>query len=77
MRIYILAKELGVSWKDIAKRLAKKGVSVKNHLSSLAEEEKQLAISLFNKPAKTAKRPLKKRTSSRVKTKTKKNRIIA
>ncbi|MTV81282.1 translation initiation factor IF-2 [Secundilactobacillus folii] len=55
-RIYELAKELNVSSKTIIDKAQEKGFDVKNHMSTLGDnEERQLRESFSNKGSKTAK----------------------
>jgi len=48
MRLYELARELGVSSKDLMSRLAEKGVAINNHLAALSKQDEDLARSLFS-----------------------------
>ena len=48
LRVYELAKQLGISSKRLISILKDLDIDVKNHMSSLDEETSQLVIDLFN-----------------------------
>ncbi len=50
-RVYVLAKQLGVSTKDLVDRLTERGVSIKNNFSGLTDDEEAVARSFFPAPA--------------------------
>ncbi len=50
-RVYVLAKEFGISSTELKERLKEKGVTVKNHLSSLEGKEEEIARSLLSSEA--------------------------
>jgi translation initiation factor IF-2 len=47
VRIYELARKLGISSKDLARELTKQGIDVKSHMSSIDEETAELVLSLL------------------------------
>lgn len=49
IRIHELAKKLGKDNKEILNYLAEKGISVKNHMSSLEEEQVAMVEDKFKK----------------------------
>ncbi len=57
IRVYELAKQLGLSSKDLIQKLAENNIVVKNHMSSLEDADAQKIISLCSnkKPAKEQK----------------------
>ncbi len=49
-----MAKQLGVSTKDLVDRLTERGISIKNNFSGLTDDEEAVALSLFPSPAPSA-----------------------
>jgi translation initiation factor IF-2 len=47
VRIYELARKLGISSKDLVRELTKQGIDVKSHMSSIDEETAELVLSLL------------------------------
>ena len=47
IRIYALAKELGLTGSDLIAELQKQGISVKSNLSSIDEETAELVREIF------------------------------
>ena len=57
-RVYEIAKELNVDSKLIVEKLKEMNVDVKNHMSSISEEDKNRVKQAFQKPA-AARKPEK------------------
>jgi translation initiation factor IF-2 len=47
VRVYELARKLGISSKDLVRELTKQGIDVKSHMSSIDEETAELVLSLL------------------------------
>ena len=59
VKIYELAKELGVESKDVIEFLGKKEIEVKSHSSAIEESEAQMVRAEMGKEAKTKEAPAK------------------
>lgn len=57
LRVYQLAKELGISSKEVIEKLSEFGVEVANHMSALEEDEANIIIELYGVDDKKAKKP--------------------
>ncbi len=49
IRVYQLAKDIGVSSKDLIAKLLEEGIEVANHMSALEDEEANLVMKIFGK----------------------------
>ncbi|MBR1444422.1 MAG: translation initiation factor IF-2 N-terminal domain-containing protein, partial [Firmicutes bacterium] len=52
IRVYELAKSLNIGNKELVSKLQELGINVKNHMSSISEEEAQSVRELFEEPKK-------------------------
>ena len=57
IKVYELAKELGLQSKDLVEFLKGKEIEVKSHMSSVEEGEAAIARKAFAKEAKAEKKP--------------------
>jgi translation initiation factor IF-2 len=58
VRVYELARTLGMSSKDLIQELKKQGIDLKSHMSSIDEDTAELVLALFKVlPGSTAKEP--------------------
>ena len=64
MKIFELAKELDMGAIDLVEKLKTEGMSVRNHMSSLSDEELEKAREIFT--PKVAKKAAKKKTKKKV-----------
>lgn len=55
LRIYELAKTLGVSNKDLIEKVTSLGIEVKNHMSSISEKEKELVMQKYQNKKSSSK----------------------
>ncbi len=65
MKVFELAKNIGVTSKEILKFLKQKEISVKNHLSILDDEAVKLIESTFSKESAASKKETKKKQTSK------------
>ncbi len=63
IRVHLLAKELGISSKDLVENLKSKGLDVKNHMSTITLEEADKVKLEYNKPS-TPKKSIDKPVSN-------------
>ncbi len=49
IRVYQLAKDIGVSSKDLIAKLLEEGIEVANHMSALEDDEANLVMKIFGK----------------------------
>jgi translation initiation factor IF-2 len=54
VRIYELARTLGIPSKELVHELKKQGIDVKSHMSSVDEETAELVVAMFKAPPATA-----------------------
>lgn len=64
MKVYELAKELGLDSLSLLDQLATLNIKVKNHMSDLGEEELRIARDSFNKSKSSAKTTTAKKTTA-------------
>lgn len=64
LRVYQLAKELGISSKELIEKLSDLSVVVNNHMSTLEDEEANLIMELFTESSVSKEEPAKKEAES-------------
>ena len=64
-RVYEIAKELNVDSKLIIEKLKEMNVEVKNHMSSVTEEDTAKVKQVFQKPEKKAEKPVEKKQADK------------
>ena len=61
IRVHALARELGVTSKDLLEKLEELKIEVKNHMSTIDEKEQQLVRNSYKKPDKVENKPKPKK----------------
>ncbi|KAB3531338.1 translation initiation factor IF-2 [Alkaliphilus serpentinus] len=74
-RVYQLAKELGISSKDLIEKLKDLSVEVSNHMSTLEDEEANLVIDLLSEDKKEKANSKKEKQTVEKKVETKGNKV--
>lgn len=73
IRVHALAKEIGITSKDLLLKLKELKISVKNHMSTLDSAEEEKVRNLYNKTSSKNESPVKNENSNKKRDKSKKN----
>lgn len=73
IRVHALAKEIGITSKELLLKLEELEISVKNHMSTLDSAEEEKVRNLYNKTSSKNESPVKNENSNKKRDKSKKN----
>jgi len=73
IRVHALAKEIGITSKELLLKLEELEISVKNHMSTLDSAEEKKVRNLYNKTSSKNESPVKNENSNKKRDKSKKN----
>ncbi|WP_277218579.1 translation initiation factor IF-2 [Peptoniphilus vaginalis] len=73
IRVHALAKEIGITSKDLLLKLKELKISVKNHMSTLDSAEEEKVRNLYNKTSSKNESPVKNENSNKKRDRSKKN----
>ncbi|WP_085876068.1 translation initiation factor IF-2 [Peptoniphilus vaginalis] len=73
IRVHALAKEIGITSKELLLKLEELEISVKNHMSTLDSAEEEKIRNLYNKTSSKNESPVKNENSNKKRDKSKKN----